>query len=660
MSKMYNRLSRASIALIACIAFSEAHATTLFGYLTGTITSGSLDLFNTVGSETTESSTAPLLGSKFSTSFSLDASEPFTSSGFQDFSDSYIHAFNVGGKNLYRTVSGSVVPQEIRIGSVQQPATTTISLNEAYQGARHNAVTVGTTVYADSWRVNSVFGVDEAFPAGTTRPDQLFGYTTIGQPRELTQMRLRQPISHSINSYGLQNFTVLNYQARKQIGDLSEYVNILGARLSVSNLTLVPGWALHEMAAASDAAYLGGEILLGTSQSITSNVQLGLNVVTYRRGNELLVAIRGTELGSEGALLKNIASDFSWIAGVPNARLTAMVEAAANVVRISTNNNADLNVTFTGHSLGGAVAQVLGRASQASTVTFNAPGTGQWDVNDFAGTSGLSVGRTGLLQNYRLQGDFVSQVGTQVGSVTTIENPFRPMTELVDTLGLCPNGWCLLRNHSMNTLRQQIGDSQDDVPPLSSYGLDARNSFSAIRYATFLSPKAQAYLVISGFVIANTPYLIDPEAAAVFEFVVNAGSPLLSSVLFPDFGPDTSFVYEARSGVHWGAGTDAVRGEWVSFLEPISGLRYSIVDANGNIQNAPADFFVGMKFASSGNLDATLLAAPVPEPSGLAMTVGGLVILVAARRRYRPMSAGFDAKPSQSQLVLDPSNWRHP
>lgn len=105
-------------------------------------------------------------------------------------------------------------------------------------------------------------------------------------------------------------------------------------------------------------------------------------------------------------------------------------------------------VVVCGHSLGGAVAQIIGNRQRLRIATFNAPGVGVWSSKNLGSTDPLMflVRTAGMVSsaaahpiqaaqdlgaafhhvrgvNVRLDGDVVSKIGLHYGTLTTIKGP---------------------------------------------------------------------------------------------------------------------------------------------------------------------------------------------------------------------------------------------
>ena len=143
----------------------------------------------------------------------------------------------------------------------------------------------------------------------------------------------------------------------------------------------------------------------------------------------IVVAFRGTYLDNWAAAIKNILADSAFLAGNPNALLQQYVKDAVaflqQVQSWAASNYPNASITLTGHSLGGALAQLLGEASSYGTAAFNAPGTSQVYAalgSELAPIANTGDGGTNI--NYRVSGDQVSLAGEPLGQTVTIASPY--------------------------------------------------------------------------------------------------------------------------------------------------------------------------------------------------------------------------------------------
>jgi hypothetical protein len=202
---------------------------------------------------------------------------------------------------------------------------------------------------------------------------------------------------------------------------------------------------LLELARMSQAVYDAQPAVAGWScirASIASGP--GFQAAAFVRGRELVVAFRGTSkvMSSDGV------ADLKLGAGM-NSSYFAAGEAFAGGFETFA------DVTVTGHSLGGAIAQVVANRRQLPMATFNAPGVGVLSSRNLSDahasmqvirTAGMllsvvshpvQAGRDVLAAfnvvrgvNLCLANDAVSKIGNHYGKVVRIPGTgFNPQTE---------------------------------------------------------------------------------------------------------------------------------------------------------------------------------------------------------------------------------------
>ena len=136
---------------------------------------------------------------------------------------------------------------------------------------------------------------------------------------------------------------------------------------------------------------------------------------------QVIVAIRGTVLTPGLASLEDIAADASFLTSQATPALDAIVSDAARFVATIQSEYKGATITVTGHSLGGAVAQLIGAESHLATESFNAPG-GAAVFSQLAGelAPDKNLGSSDLSIQYRLYADQVSLTGWQFADTDTI------------------------------------------------------------------------------------------------------------------------------------------------------------------------------------------------------------------------------------------------
>ena len=214
--------------------------------------------------------------------------------------------------------------------------------------------------------------------------------------------------------------------------------------------------------------------------------------VAYTNNNaqdpRIIIAFRGTKN------LGNAVTDISFLneSNFPYferyvqdaARFVAQVENAAAL------QYSDPLITLTGHSLGGALAQLVGEASGFAAAAFDAPGGAQLYsqlANQLAPVDnlGYNLGYSGTNTNYRIAGDQVSLAGLPFGTnrttgqTFTIESPFGTNLANTSFLTVVAN---LLNNHGVGNLvggpPYQTAFVYDETPSAYTEGRTGPNYLS--------------------------------------------------------------------------------------------------------------------------------------------------------------------------------------
>jgi len=128
---------------------------------------------------------------------------------------------------------------------------------------------------------------------------------------------------------------------------------------------------------------------------------------------EVVVANRGSRLDKEG-LKQDWAGSDTKILGQGGLGIPASFNRSTEFANQVTADNPGAPIHFTGHSLGGAEAQVQAAVTGGSATTFGAPGAA------FAVDSNQAAAASGSVVNYVLPGDLIGSHGKHIGETRMI------------------------------------------------------------------------------------------------------------------------------------------------------------------------------------------------------------------------------------------------
>jgi len=375
-------------------------------------------------------------------------------------------------------------------------------------------------------------------------------------------------------------------------------------------------------------------------------------------GSQVVIAFRGTVPNSLTATPGNVIADATFLGGSPNSVLRTYVEQAASFVAEVHDNLPDAHIALTGHSLGGAIAQLVGNESGLQTVAFNAPGAA--DLIDALSTElapckGLDSGQTDT--NYRIDGDIVSMAGNSIGETVTLPPPSGITFSAVGLDDGSSDGAFENFLANLNTL-YELHSMQDSVLPSLMSNLPASGATDAPNDASVYDNLAEPSSTSSIDGVCSEEYqedateggeqIFDPSGS---DFVLSSqsGSPLFASLDLPTLPGVASFEARYKVNGSWSPYATVMPGPQSALSAAASAIEFQPFDAAGDVVTLASGFDFGVTFASSGTFAGTLVASGLSTSA----TVGALTPKITSENVKRSLVGG---KPTHGKFTIDLTN----
>jgi hypothetical protein len=372
-------------------------------------------------------------------------------------------------------------------------------------------------------------------------------------------------------------------------------------------------------------------------QTVSGDYGFSARVYQSYDGSQIVIAPRGTSHWADREEAYTLLADASFLAGTPTIPLVEEVKQLAAVVRDVAQQiqpggslytlvencgeagceEAGPQLSLTGYSLGGALAQIVGAAANVQTVTFLSPGAKQLDlhlevpeVNSLAAL-GIDSPSHGIW-DYRQWGDLVSLAGDQLGLTITNDNPYLDPFEKTPlgapTLaGHASSGWGNF--HSLDLLRQTLA-SAPTIPGLAGpqqvFGApDAwlLNTLIVVPFATvktiFEVPGRQKDVMTH----------FDPQPGYGYSLVVDPTSPEIGFLRLPVGGDVAGWSVTVFSQGAEIETLTSLTGEF-SFTSSFDRIDFHPLDTAGMPTFYPEPYFFSLRFNEDGDFRATLETVP--------------------------------------------------
>jgi len=361
----------------------------------------------------------------------------------------------------------------------------------------------------------------------------------------------------------------------------------------------------------------------------------GFAATAYKNGNQIVISVRGTDLNNINQAEYNLLSDTSFVTGNPDLILSANVSQLASMVADIASNHPNAKITLTGHSLGAAIAQIVGEAAHIKVTSFDAPGAMNLvpALNDqLLYLASLHIPtQSSQIINYRLYGDQVSLVGNQIGSSITVGNT---LSNFLTDLQLGSNPMSFQKYHSLATLITQIdnGATQTAGQPGLNITPLLVVAYKAIQVAVGEQQLTFTILVLD----IAAQVLLDPPAGTSYLLQAREGSPYFKSVTLPYFENVSAWDFQYHTEQGWSASEVITSMGEFDFGLGVDAIKFIPLDSLFDPTYIADSFAFGVTFASTGTFEGTVTAfnntKSVPESPTLPLFLLALLALLVSRR----------------------------
>jgi hypothetical protein len=451
---------------------------------------------------------------------------------------------------------------------------------------------------------------------------------------------------------------------------------------------------LHQLTKVSEGAY---HLATDTPNPVTHDLELSgfkripVNSLNSGSGfvgaayynsstNQTIFGFGGTDISQAGDRLAD--ASFLGTGSTPTSAMRGQVSDAVGFVndvflfcQNANNGCKDAikgDLTTTGHSLGGALAQLVGAKIGVTAQTFNAPGSMQLaealtnelnalnTVKQTRITAGLENDAPDTTINYRLYGDLVSTVGRQFGREITVDSPLKSVSDsnplfafkaahLLEFLALQLDtnaGEKACSKSSLGSYPNECG------PTVFSVGVDTVKGFLIENYVVAqIVPKPIRLVVnglqflVSGYVTVANALAVDPGGKSTYTLIGNDGSPRMKKLTLPtvalqDVKFNVSYLDDSNNWVFLGLFNETDEANFGN--QGVMGWRIDALDAHSLMQlNSMEDFLFLLNFTSDGQFVAQFTVSDgipqfsnVAEPNGVALVVlAFMCALIVIRRK---------------------------
>jgi len=384
---------------------------------------------------------------------------------------------------------------------------------------------------------------------------------------------------------------------------------------------------------------------------------------------QVVIAFRGTMLEPTLVAVNNVAADWGFASGRPTSQLHDYFGYAAQFTSTVQQNYPDANLSLTGHSLGGALAQLVGAVSGLTACGFNGPGGKGVLPTLSASLPPITWPKLPVVLNptinYRIYGDVVSEVPTAFSTVVTIASPYSVPSPKgdpnCDVYAFVGSLRYFLQDHDIHTIIWTLKNNYSQTPGFVGPNF-LSSVLSVVHAASEQNNEVGQYIYNVVFQVSQNPCGaafafgagVWLDSAGGIDYLIEdaAHQAVISAIQLPVTDNVKYYGIRSEAGGVWSPFSIAQPGVPVNY-DPVAAVEFVPLDSTGNpiaVTNMVCAVFFESAGTYSVNVTQSTNAPFLPPFLDVTPAVNGVTLGWSTNN-----SSGFFLECTSN--LCNPSSW---